>query len=148
MHYKGYWSFAPIAEGTSHIVEADSYESAVGQLLAWGCAHQSIVDHPFDFQVRHLDGFDVICTMSDVYYNDAHKHYADICGLLQAYFGSNICFEHCADGLFAIFYAHYGDSERFTADVATAIRDALLDEMAHLFAQINIDEVIYDDAHN
>lgn len=53
--YKGYWSFCPMNEMTTHIVEADTEDDAIELLMAWACQHRSILDDPCDFEVERLD---------------------------------------------------------------------------------------------
>ena len=54
-YYRGFWSFAPVPECTTHIVEANNEEEAVEKLIKWALAHQGIVDEPMDFEVEELD---------------------------------------------------------------------------------------------
>ena len=53
--YKGYWSFCPVQEMTTHIVEADTEDEAVELLTAWAFKNRSILDEPCDFEVERLD---------------------------------------------------------------------------------------------
>lgn len=150
-HYKGYWSFAPMPTATTHIVEAENCEEAVYKLEAWANAHQGCVDSPFDFQVDCLDGYTIICKMTDAYHHtieDARKYWLRITKLLRDSFGDEVMFEYATDGLFSIFRCiDGGDYDRFSLAEATAIKDMLLQStVAHLFTQIQIDEVIYNEA--
>ena len=52
--YKGYWSFAPLDECTTHTVQANTEDEAVELLIAWALAHQSMVDQPMDFEIEQL----------------------------------------------------------------------------------------------
>jgi len=52
--FRGYWSFAPMPECTTHVVEAHDEDEAVEKLIAWALAHQSIVDEPMDFEVTEV----------------------------------------------------------------------------------------------
>lgn len=52
--YKGYWSFAPMPECTTYVVEAHDEDEAVVKLIAWAFAHQGIVDEPMDFDVKEI----------------------------------------------------------------------------------------------
>lgn len=52
--YKGYWSFAPMDECTTHVVEATNEDEAVEKLITWAFAHKSIVDEPMDFEIEEL----------------------------------------------------------------------------------------------
>ena len=55
MHkYKGYWSFAPVSEMTTHTVEAHTEDEAVELLMAWAFKHTSILDEPCDFEIEQL----------------------------------------------------------------------------------------------
>ena len=50
--YKGYWSFAPLEEMTTHTVLARTEDEAVEKLIAWAMEHRSSVDEPCDFEVE------------------------------------------------------------------------------------------------
>ena len=55
MHtYKGYWSFCPVSEMTTHTVQANTEDEAIELLIAWALAHQSILDEPMDFEVEQI----------------------------------------------------------------------------------------------
>lgn len=53
--YKGYWSFAPLDECTTHMVEANNEDEATEKLIEWAFAHKDCVDEPMDFEVEELD---------------------------------------------------------------------------------------------
>jgi hypothetical protein len=55
-YYRGFWSFAPLDECTTHMVEANNEDEAVEKLIAWALANKGCVDEPMDFEVEELDG--------------------------------------------------------------------------------------------
>jgi hypothetical protein len=52
--YKGFWTFTPMPECTTHVVEANNEDEAVEKLIAWAFAHQGCVDEPMDFDVKEI----------------------------------------------------------------------------------------------
>ena len=54
-YYRGFWSFAPLPECTTHTVEANNEDEAVEKLIEWACTHRNCVDEPMDFEVKELD---------------------------------------------------------------------------------------------
>lgn len=52
--FKGLWSFAPMWEYTTHIVEANNEDEAVEKLVKWAFEHRNCVDEPWDFEVVEL----------------------------------------------------------------------------------------------
>jgi hypothetical protein len=54
-HYRGFWSFAPLDECTTHMVEANNEDEAIEKLIEWAFAHKGCVDEPLDFEVEELD---------------------------------------------------------------------------------------------
>lgn len=54
-YYRGFWSFAPLPEMTTYVVEANTEDEAIEMLGTWAYAHQNYVDEPWDFEVEELD---------------------------------------------------------------------------------------------
>ena len=54
-YYRGFWSFAPLPEMTTYVVEANNEDEAIELLGTWAYAHQNCVDEPWDFEVEELD---------------------------------------------------------------------------------------------
>lgn len=54
-YYRGFWSFAPLPEMTTNVVEANNEDEAIELLGTWAYAHQNCVDEPWDFEVEELD---------------------------------------------------------------------------------------------
>ena len=71
-HYKGIWSFAPLSQPTTYVVEANNEEEATEMLGAWACEHRNYIDEPWDFEVEELDSnrfelSQMICAYDEYY---------------------------------------------------------------------------------
>ena len=139
MRYKGYWSFAPVREMTTHTVEAPDIFTAYRLLTAWGSAHKDVVDYPFDFEVQCLDGYCISCTMTSAYDTNG---YNAINHLLTKHLGMDVGFEHGSDNIFVVHYYNERYEDMFSEGMAHYIRDTLLDsDTAYLFDTITIERM-------
>ena len=75
--YKGSWSFAPLPEMTTHVVEANTEDEAIEMLGTWAYAHQNCVDEPWDFEVEELDSTRLELAQKIVSYDAYYSEYDD-----------------------------------------------------------------------
>jgi hypothetical protein len=76
-YYRGFWSFAPLDEPTTYVVEANTEDEANELLGAWACAHQNCVDEPWDFEVEELDSTKLELAQKIVAYDIHYSEYDD-----------------------------------------------------------------------
>lgn len=76
-YFRGFWSFAPMGECTTQIVEASNEDEAVEKLIEWALAHQSIVDEPMDFEVEELDSKKLELAQCIVVHDVRYSEYDD-----------------------------------------------------------------------
>lgn len=74
-YYRGFWSFAPLDECTTHMVEANNEEEAVEMLIAWALENQGYVDEPMDFEVEELDSKKLELALKIVSYDPRYNEY-------------------------------------------------------------------------
>ena len=74
-YYRGFWSFAPMPECTTHVVEANNEDEAVEMLIVWAFAHRNCVDEPMDFEVEELDNECLVLAQQIVTYDAYYSEY-------------------------------------------------------------------------
>lgn len=74
-YYRGFWSFAPLDECTTHVVEANNANEAVEKLIAWASANRGCVDEPMDFEVEELDSKKLELAQKIVAYEPRYNEY-------------------------------------------------------------------------
>ena len=74
-YYRGFWSFAPLDECTTHMVEANNEDEAVEMLGAWACTHRNCVDEPWDFEIEELDSKKLALAQKIVAYDMHYNEY-------------------------------------------------------------------------
>ena len=75
--YRGFWSFAPLPEPTTHMVEANNEDEAVEKLAEWAYVHRHYVDEPWDFEVEELDSTMLELAQRIVAYDAHYSEYDD-----------------------------------------------------------------------
>jgi hypothetical protein len=151
-HYKGYWSFAPMPEMTTHIVEAENYDEAETKLIAWARAHRGYVDCPFDVQIECLDGYQVICKTYSFFKPKEDgfvQFYRLVNYVLRKSVGDNIVFEYVDSdeqfSTFTVFKVHESDYDRLSLQEANDVKAALCGMPQYTYmVQLSIEEVTYD----
>jgi hypothetical protein len=76
-YYRGFWSFAPLPEYTTHMVEANNEDEAIAKLGVWACEHKNCVDEPWDFEVEELDNAKLELAQKIVTYDPHSSEYDD-----------------------------------------------------------------------
>ena len=153
-HYKGYWSFAPMPDSTTHIVEAENYDKAYDKLVEWARAHRGYVDCPFDVQIECLDGYQVICKTYSFFKPKADgfiEFYRLVNYVLQKRVGKDIVFEYVDTddrfSTFTVFKVHESDYDRLSLQEANDVKATLLGMTQSAYmVQVTVEEVAYDEA--
>jgi hypothetical protein len=150
-HYKGYWYCTSTEANITHTLQAWCIEEAKNKLIEWALQHEykSPIDNLFDLQIECLDGYDIVCTMTEAYNSDrqtARINYDRINHWLREKFGENIFFEWLDEDLFSIFCCVDANFDRFSFFTAELIRNTIMQsEIANLFATITLEEAICND---
>ena len=76
-YYRGFWSFAPLHECTTHMVEANNEDEAIQKLAEWAYLHKHCVDEPWDFEVEELDSQKLELAQKIVVYDPHYSEYDD-----------------------------------------------------------------------
>ena len=76
-YYRGFWSFAPLPEMTTYVVEANNEDEAIEMLGTWAYAHQNCVDEPWDFGIEELDSIRFELAEKIVIYDVRYNEYSD-----------------------------------------------------------------------
>lgn len=136
--FRGYWSFAPMDECTTHTIEAKNEDEAVEKLAEWAHAHRNWVDEPWDFEVEELTDLtlvDRLRTFMYCAYGD-HADYIDeelLKDKEKIKILINILRTNIADNLRALAKGIDDEQQEYGIDYNTEVDFALLLELKTLY---------------